>query len=270
MHRSGILVWSVVAALFLGGGATAIAAGASRGGSDPAESGGGADSAVSEWSGWTGEVSCGSVPFNPLVAFANPADAERGHTPSEVALRRYLAKTKHDFPPSKPHSWRLLVETARYAEFGRGSLSNGGVEVNTFERRAKGWTWVGYSSSCQPALLRDHQSAITWTLARGQVLKPSTRIVKVDLGPGECAGRAGQDKRLETPEFREENGALLMSLWIRPMPELGANEAYTCIGIVEPPVKVRLPEPLGERDLLDGGVFPPMSSTEQIKREEGI
>lgn len=269
VRRSGIVIWSIIVAFAIGIGAAVALASESKddGVSAPRT---GADPAITEWASWTGEVACGWVPFNPLVAFAAPANAERGHKPSEVALRRYLAKTKHDFPPSKPRSWRLLVETPRIAEFGRGSLSNGGIEVNSFERKARKWTWAGYSSSCQPALLRNHQSAITWTLAPGQTLTPSTQIVKVNLGPGECAGGASQNKRLERPEFREENGALLMALWIHPTPELGPHEAFTCIGTVEPPVKIQLPESLGNRKLLDGGVFPPMSSAEQMRRDEGV
>jgi hypothetical protein len=238
-------------------------------GNGPPESDISADPVVAEWPNWTGEVVCGSVPFNPLAAFSSPADAERGHMPSEIALRRYLAKTKHAYPPSKPHSGRLLVETPRYAEFGRGQLANGDVEVNGFRLGKRGWSWFG-SSGCQPALLRHGQEAITWTLARGQTLTPSTRAVKVELGPGECASGISQNKRLERPEFREENGALSMALWIHPVPELGPHAGYTCIGTIEPPVKIQLPEPLGARELLDGGVFPPISSAEEVRREEGI
>jgi hypothetical protein len=254
MRRSGIFVIAT-SALVLLMGAGAVAASAMNG----------PDPAVKEWAGWAGEVSCG-VPFDPLTAFAAPADAERGHLPSEVALRAYLKKTRHYFPPSKPHSWRLLVETPHYAQFGRGRLSSRGVEVNTFKHGANGWEWAGYSSGCQPTLLRNHQEAITWTLARGQRLTAKTRVLKVNLGPGECASGLSQDKRLERPEFRVENGALLMALWIRPVPP----GAYTCVGLIEPPVTIRLPQPLGERELLDGGVFPPTSSAEQIRREEGI
>jgi hypothetical protein len=270
MRRSGILIWSIVITLALSVGAGAIAVAAQSRSGDPAQGVAGADPAVAEWPGWTVEVVCGWVPFDPLVAFADPADAERGHSPAEIALRRYLAKSRHYFPPSKPHGWRLLVETSDYAEFGRGELSRGGVEVNTFRRGKKDWDWSGSSSSCQPQVLRDNQVAITWTLARGQSLTPSTRTVKVDLGPGECASGASQDKRLERPEFREEDGALLMALWIHPVPALGPHEGYTCVGTIEPPVKIRLPEALGKRELLDGGVFPPISSAHEIRREEGI
>jgi hypothetical protein len=50
-----------------------------------------------------------------------------------VALRRYLAKTRHWYTHSPPHSWRLLVETPHRAVFGRGDLSKGFVEVGPGE-----------------------------------------------------------------------------------------------------------------------------------------
>ena len=143
------------------------------------------------------------------------------------------------------------------------------MQTMAFQRSKRGWKWFGFAGGCQPQTLRDGRPAITWTLARGQVLKPSTHVVKVDLGPGECASGISQNKRLEQPEFREENGALLMALWIHPVPELGPHEGYTCIGLIEPPVAIQLPERLGDRELLDGGVFPPISSADQLKLEEG-
>ena len=75
----------------------------------------------------------------------------------------------------------------------------------------------------------------------------------INLGPGECDGGRSQNDRLQKPEFREQNGRLLMSLWLRPLPPGG----YTCQGLSEPPVTIELPEPLGERELMDGGAYPP-------------
>lgn len=216
---------------------------------------GGPDPAVAAWSGWTAPVACGGPSFDPLVGFGGPTDAERGSLPSEMALRRWTVESRRTTVPVPLHGWRLLVETHNYAEFAHGRLSDRyGVETIEIEHRSGGaWRWAGYSGGCRPSALRHGQSAITWALAPEQRLTPRTRTIKVNLGPGECASGRSQNKRLERPEFREENGALLMALWIHPVPP--GN--YTCIGILEPPVTIRLPVPLGERRLLDGGVFPP-------------
>ena len=62
------------------------------------------------------------------------------------------------------------------------------------------------------------------------------------------------------PEFRTQGGALLMTLWLRPLPP--GN--YTCPELIEPPVEIRLPGRLGDRKLFDGGTYPPGSGREGV------
>jgi hypothetical protein len=108
---------------------------------------------------------------------------------------------------------------------------------------------------------RRGREAITWTLDPLQPqLRPSTRKIEVNLGPGECSSGRSQNDRLQKPEFRERNGALLMTLWLRPVPP----GLHTCEGLIEPPVTIRLPESLGQGRLLDGGTYPPSSGREDI------
>jgi hypothetical protein len=131
----------------------------------------------------------------------------------------------------------------------------------TMRQSRHNWSWSSYSSRCLPQLLRGHRPAITWTLASGQHLRPSTKTIKVDLGPGECAGGRSQNERLERPRFRVENHALLMALWLRPV-----HGPQNCVGILEPPVMIQLPQRLGHLKLLDGGVFPPQPPVEREER----
>jgi hypothetical protein len=245
MRLRGIIAALLAGLLCLGTAASAIA--------EPGY--GGPDPAVAAWPGWTGNVTCGGVPFDPLAAFGGPTNAERGTLPSEVVLRKWTIESRHTSVPVPLHGWRLLVETPHFAEFGHGRLSDrfGAETIEVERQRGGGWKWAGYAGGCRPSLLRRGQAAITWTLAPEQRLTPSTRTIKVNLGPGECASGRSQNERLEKPEFREENGALLMALWIHPVPP----GFYTCVGLIEPPVTIRLPAALGERRLLDGGVFPP-------------
>jgi hypothetical protein len=225
-----------------------------------AEPGGAPDPAVKKWPHWPGRVSCGRLAFKPLIAFARPTGAELGARPSEVALREFLAEGELSSLGVRTHGWRLLAETPAYAEFEHGRLSThgGATEMMAFAHRRKGWRWVGYSGGCEPRVLRHREWAITWTLAPDQPLRPSTRTIEVNLGPGECDSGRSQNKRLERPRFREENGALLMALWLRPV-----HGGQTCQALIEPPVKIRLPHRLGHLELLDGGVFPPSLPVER-------
>ena len=229
-----------VLALSIASGPPATASSARQGEPDPA---------VLAWPEWPSEVSCGrGIPFDPIVAFSGPTNAERGPLMSEKALRRFLA----DEGLGRPHGWRKIVETGGVAEFAAGRLSRG-PEWMSFRRTRKGWRFSGYSSRCEPSTLRRGQPAITWSLAPEQRLGPATRQVRVNLGPGECNGGKSQNDRVERPQFREQNGVLLMSLWLRPV----GPGPHTCQGLVEPPLTITLPEPLGHRRLFDGGVYPP-------------
>jgi hypothetical protein len=253
VRRSWIICLLAVIAV-LGASAAALAA----------EAGGGPDPAISNWPNWPGRVSCGQLSFKPLVAFARPTDAENERKPSAAALRRVLAEGLYREFGAPKHGWRLLAETSNVAEFAAGRLGRD-VQVIPVERKGRRWKQVGYSGGCVPAVLRKGRTAITWTLASDQELRPSTRTIEVNLGPGECDSGLPQAERLERPSFREENGALLMALWLRPY-----RHDATCQGTFEPPVKIRLPRRLGHHELLDGGVFPPISSAEEIRREEGF
>jgi hypothetical protein len=226
----------------------------------------GPDPVAGQWPHWPGRVTCGSVAFKPIAVFSQPADAAEGDRPPEVAFRKFLEEGGMMSGEAKPlHGWRLLGESTDHAEFGNGRLSSRSIATWTLSLSNGGWKPVTFSSGCQPRVLRHGRPAITWTLARGQHLNASTQSMKVDLGAGECAGGRSQDERLERPQFRVENGALLLALWVRPVVP---DRNYTCVGTIEPPVTIRLPERLGGRELLDGGVFPPMSSAEQVRRDE--
>jgi len=211
----------------------------------------GPDPAVSEWNEWPHPVSCSGLAFDPVVAFSSTTGVEREGTPQARALRRFIAFFPDEF--IRKHDWRLLAEENGEAVFGAGRLPDE-VEVISIERRKGVWKGWGYSERCEPASIRREREAITWDLASDQPrLNGKTRSVLVQLTGGECNGGKPQAKRLQKPEFREQNGALLMSLWLRPLPPGG----YTCQGVSEPPVRIRLPEPLGSRPLMDGGTYPP-------------
>lgn len=215
-----------------------------------AEKIGGPDPAVSEWPEWPHLVTCGGLPFDPVAAFSGSTRAERGTLPSERALRRFLVR--ENLPWVHKRSWRLVSEQHGIAEFASGRLERN-LEWMYFQRVRGVWKWQSYASDCDPSSIRRDIPAITWELAEGQKLTPDTRKIKVNLGPGDCASGRSQNERLQKPEFREQSGKLLVSLWLRPLPP----GFYTCIGIIEPPVVIELPEPLGDRELRDGGTYPP-------------
>lgn len=190
------------------------------------------------------------------MIFSSPATAELGSTAGERALRRFL---RHPVIPwVHRHNWRLLYEHGHTAEFVSSPLSSNperAPESLLFERHADHWKWTG-SGPCLPASVVDGHPAVYWDLPEGHAeLTPETSQIEVNLGPGECAGGKSQNKRAH-PVFSELEGKLLLTIWLTPV-----YGPQTCLGLSEPPLKVALPGPLGDRPLYDGGTYPPRLAT---------
>lgn len=220
-----------------------------------AAAGAGPDPVVEEWPHWPYPTACDGDPFDPVAVFSSPTGAELGFRPSEVALRNFLRSESwvEDYVPTS--NWRLLAETSERAEFASGRLASpGGPSVMSFRQEDGKWKWSGLSSGCHPISIVEGISAITWRLATDQKgLRRNWKSIWINLGPGPCSGGRSQNARALKPIFQQIGKKLLMFMRLRPLPPGG----YTCQGVIEPPLKVRLPSRLGKRKLFDGGTYPP-------------
>ena len=218
----------------------------------PASAAATADPAVDAWRSWPFEASCYSR-FDPVEVFSGPANAEQGSAPAEVALREITATQV--FPPLPDDGWRRGTETDTEATFVHGLLGGpfGPLWVR-LEKADEVWKWAG-SGTCPPRTTLHGLGAATWTLDAAQPpLGPNTRRLLVDLGPGPCSSGMGQNERARKPIFRQFGKRLAMIILLEPLPP----GFYTCQGVIEPPLKVKLPSRLGPRALFDGGSFPPL------------
>jgi hypothetical protein len=217
-----------------------------------ASSASGSDPAIAEFPDWPFEVSCewNANPFNPLVAFATPTGAELGSTPAELVLAQFLRNGPLTNEGISKHRWRLISETADFAQFTRGRVA-GSLEWVAFHKEDNEWRFQSYSSDCDPQPVLGKGTIVTWNLAPEQKnLTPQSRTIWVDLGPGECSSGTPQNPRAHF-YFRALGRKLLMIAWLDPISE------GTCEGSIEPARKARLPFPLGEYRLYDGSSFPP-------------
>jgi len=211
---------------------------------------------TAKWPQWPYPTTCeGGPQFDPVNVFSGPTEAETGSGPAEEGLRKTIAEWQTGFPTLPKHYWRLLGQEPGVVVYGHGRLP--GVEELSLEEADGKWKFAGYSSRCEPTSIVDGREAITWALSPKQrPLRPGTRRLSIDLGPGECASGRSQNARAMKPVFYELGKRLLMVMRLKPLPP--GN--YTCVGILEPPLEVKLPKPLGDHTLFDGGVYPPVPS----------
>ncbi len=221
----------------------------------------GADPITEAWSHWPYPTSCGiGIPFNPVTTFRGPAAAEEGTTPAEIALRSILTDPQLGWLGYPPSGWRLVSEDAELAVFVSGQLSTqiDQLQFLSVAQNEGVWKWNG-SGSCQLRSVLPEGEVVTWDLAREQpALDEDTRFIRINLGAGGCASGASQNDRARKPVFRQLGRKLLLTMSIEPMPP----GIYTCIGVIDPPMRVRLPGRLGNRTLFDGASYPPRSASE--------
>jgi hypothetical protein len=152
--------------------------------------------------------------------------------------------------------WFVLAESERYVVVATGtwdehgpSLRDDGQAVR-LERKGSGWKVVGWGGCSR--LVPVVEPGRQWVQVESAIdLDPAATEVVVEITERQCTG--GRDPRpfLDEPTYVEDDDSVTV-LWTSRMPE-GAS---TCIGNPPVPHRLRLDEPLGDRQLLDGSSWP--------------
>ena len=221
----------------------------------------GPDPVLREWPGWPYRSTCGYMGFDPVQVFSGNAVAEDGDGAPEAALRKMLAR---NFPfPLPDHGWRLAARRNDKALFLHGDLGaefEGPDELLDLELERRGGRWQMRTGGgfCNMFTVSPGRQSSAWSLAPKQPpLGPNTQHLRVITG-ARCS-RKERPPRV-TPEFVEIGGRLVMTLWLRYARRDADGPAELCDPRVPPwpPVKLDLPELLGDRELYDGAFFPPL------------
>lgn len=211
---------------------------------------------LEEWPIWPYSVSCGPFAIDPVAVLSSPAGVENGSKPTEVALRAVLENPAFDWLGFGA-GWRLAGEDADSAQFIAGNPREG---LESLSLAFKDGTWqLAGSGTCRlTSQVYGAYYAASWTLALDQPrLGRNTRRVQVVLSGGGCSSGIGLNDRSHFV-FKQLGKRLLMSVWADPLPP----GVYTCQGVVEPPLQVKLPGRLGARTLYEAGVYPPRLADE--------
>jgi hypothetical protein len=206
------------------------------------------------------QVTCGgSGPAFPASILDEPGGAQHDDDPAAAALRRHLDDPAMGMEVSwlPKDGWRAAIRDDAFVLFvaevpgEEGSLA----EVTT-ELQGESWQVTGWGS-CQPMadVGPDHGLA-QFRVAPDEELTPE--MTEIDVLVTERACNSGQDARgrIEEPTIVAGDETMTVVFAVRPR-----GGAHTCPSNPETPFLLELPEPLGERTLLDGSSVPPRDAT---------
>lgn len=189
-------------------------------------------------------------PFAPSL-LSEPARAEEGDDQLAAALRDLLASGNLDAEFLPESGWLLAGVDDTHASFiGQTGGDPPFVEAE-FERHGDEWTVVGWGQ-CRPQIWLEGSNASTWTFdpAMGSP-GPADRDFVALVTEAACASGQSSNGRVKAPLVVYGPDEVIIAFPVEPLG--GAQECPT-----HPPSRVRvtLDEPIGDRALLDGGVFP--------------
>jgi len=187
-----------------------------------------------------------------------PGMAEREDHPSAEALRVFLAEDSMGLGFLPDAGYWLVGRDAREAQYIARLPADRESPFGYVTMQATGVDWsIAGGGDCRPAVMLEGQSPATWTLPPNRPPPDRSTVaftaLVTEMG---CTGGEPVGQRLLPPSITYADEAVLIVFAARPHQGI-----TTCPGTPPTEVTVELREPLGERTLLDAGVFPPAEPT---------
>lgn len=196
-------------------------------------------------------VGCHGHTLFPLSALDEietiPADDPDGHL---AAIEPFLANEEGQFWPQD--GWQLLW-TDDSVSYLVTKTEEGSLAWMHLERDGSGWKWAGSSIGGDPCQLRvgvpTGMNTVEWRIDPNHP-EPSAETTRVHLilNERECVDGREIGDRLRGPQV------VLTSEEVRIVfvAETPDGDFFTCPGNPDTPFVLELPEPLGDRELVDG------------------
>jgi hypothetical protein len=184
-----------------------------------------------------------------------PATAELEDHPSAVALRAAIAEVGPDIDMLPVSGYWLVSRDDRVAQYlardPRGADAD--FVFASMENDGAGWKNGGWGG-CRPEIVLEGLNLATWILDPA-VAPPDAGATTLTALVTErtCTGGQPMGARLQPPSITYGPDAVLLVFAARPL----QGDAFDCQGNPSTRVVIELREPLGERRLLDAGIFPP-------------
>jgi hypothetical protein len=193
-------------------------------------------------------VSDGAAPaFPPTALLAPPGglDAADGAVAALVSLllAQGIAVELGD--------WRVLVRTDEEAVFARGLPPQ--LALIAVRRESRRESWIASAASTERPLIatRDGIRASAWRLDPTQELGAEEQTLRLLVTERAFASGQRADSRVLPPDIHIGEDEIILTVYVKPRPgfQTGSRNPET-------PVRVTLPEPVGERTLTDGALAP--------------
>jgi hypothetical protein len=190
--------------------------------------------------------------FSPAV-FARPSGGLDEDDPAVRALVEMLGRQKPrgGAPPTSLAPWRVLARADEDVLFGHG-VPPKLLTVVMRRHRRHGWRSHVVTKQATLRAVRDGVRASSWRPDPLREPEPDDTVLRVLVTEQTRAGGKRADDRLQSPGLHVGAGELVLTTYVTP------RGGYQTAGAVpETPALVALPEPLGDRAVLDGAVFGP-------------
>jgi hypothetical protein len=197
------------------------------------------------------QLTCGvGAPAFPPQALDGPGTAQTGDDAASAALRRQIVESSR-LPPT---GWHRVAESASGVLFvAPGDAETPWLQVSfrLDPTRGPAIDTVG-RCDLRPLPPTGATLADWWLDPAAPAPRPGDVAIAALIEEVACAGGDTPAGRVLAPTIRYERDRIVITVAIRTLPG-----TQSCIGNAPFPVVIDLVEPIGDRLLLDGGVFPP-------------
>jgi hypothetical protein len=202
-------------------------------------------------------LTCEGGPAFSADILEGPGGAENGADPAAVALRRHLATDHIDIDFLPDEGWIEIARNGDNVEYVAPDPSADGSWLHvSVGRDGETWEVDGWGGCSLQPDVGFGMGIGSFRLAPDAELGPDA--TEIPLLVTERACNSGEDARgrIEVSSIDEDDDSVTVILAVRP--RLGGHE---CPSNPETPFLLILPEPLGDRALLDGSSVPPRDAT---------
>lgn len=199
------------------------------------------------------QYTCGPGHSFPAALLDGPTvDPSQIPSASEALTRYFEGGSNEDLLTAD--GWHLaglddktatLISSVAYAPWGEPYYQHAYLA-----RQGDRWRSRNYGG-CQPSIDVKGFGATDWWPDNDQVLLPTTTTILANVTERACAGGQSSEDRLQPPIIAYGEDRIFVTFLVEPL-----SGAHTCPSNPPTAVRVELSQPIGNRELVDGGKLP--------------